>query len=701
MMMRRACHTRAFLHPQPPLVVVTNGGDVRILETHSGQEWQPAEKSSEGLSKLIKSAAAVASSDLKAAVSTLMGSDPQIWAQAVRRTTNQTIEELSGDWSESLRPFVPGFLIPRAATRSVLDHLRLGRRFVIVEGSPLVGKSNVLRELVQETNKTADFVTLFIEADAGSGVVQGIADLLSSTLNWPVSKDEVRNWLMRLSHTGGPALVLAIDGIAPKRDVFSQEIDDLSSPSFGSALRLVIAVDDTVAQSLVVNSTGRKASRIGRRSVRVPIGPLDDEEFPDGLQVLWEHRAGIMKGGDKAAEFRLPWVLRAVMGEIASRLQYADESLAASRPPLLGLELIGHAREQFTDHELRRSFRSIAQAIILDASDTKRPISLILESLAVYVVRRDSLLRFLEQAEIKELVEHGYLRPFQHSSGTSVLVVRIPELAASEASDLLAIELAQRVRIDAEDAAEWLSQAAANLPLGDIVAAQALFDAATRHGGLPFNLITALVNSPPRQETIKPATKVAMYMPGAGVMNMTFRERGAIEFESGGHRELVQAEPGEEEHITYADFHSWLILSYLAGFPFALENEEGQQGRFDPAILLEVGACSIVLRRPGPDAEKNGVVQHNLPGQGAIVCHEAGIVEPITLSILRFLSSEGVSAQEWIEEAVRRKSLPLLARIDIALRQLASSADAVKSDFAKLMIKDLVRPALSALPPLH
>lgn len=506
---------------------------------------------------------------------------------------------------------------------------------------------------------------------------------------------------MRLSHSGGPALVLAIDGIAPKRDVFYQEIEDLSSPSFGPAVRLVIAVDDTVAQSLVVNSTGRKVSPIGRRSVRVPVGPLDDEEFPDALKVLWDHRAGIMKGGDKAAEFRLPWVLRAVMSEIVSRPQYADDSLAASIPPLLGLELIGHAREQFVDDELRRMFRSIAQAIILDASDTKRPYSLILELLAVFVVRRDSLRRFLEHDDIKQLIEQGYLRPFQHGSGVSILVVRIPELAASEAADLLAAELAQRAPKDADDAAEWLSQAAANLPLGDIVASQALFDAARQHGGLPFNLITALINSPPRQETIKPGTKVALHMPGAGVMNMTFREHGAIELESGGHRELLQGEPGEEEHISYADFHSWLILSYLAGFPFALENEQGQLGRFDPAILLEVGACSIVLRRPGPDPEKNGVLTHNLPGQGSIVCHEAGIVEPITLSILRFLSSEGARAEEWIEEAVQRKSLPLLARIDIALRQLADSADGEKAQFVRRMIKDLVRPALSALPPLH
>ena len=53
--------------------------------------------------------------------------------------------------------------------------------------------------------------------------------------------------------------------------------------------------------------------------------------------------------------------------------------------------------------------------------------------------------------------------------------------------------------------------------------------------------------------------------------------------------------------------------------------------------------------------------------EGSIVCHEAGIVEPITLSLLRFLSSEDDRAEDWIEEAVQRKSLPLLARVDIAL----------------------------------
>jgi type I site-specific restriction endonuclease len=33
------------LHPRPPLVAVTNGSDLTLLETHTGNEWIPSERS--------------------------------------------------------------------------------------------------------------------------------------------------------------------------------------------------------------------------------------------------------------------------------------------------------------------------------------------------------------------------------------------------------------------------------------------------------------------------------------------------------------------------------------------------------------------------------------------------------------------------------------------------------------------------------
>ena len=687
------------LHPRPPLVVVTNGTDVRLLETHIGKEWLPDGYSQESFAKLVTAASRVATSDLKSAISTLMGSSPEIWVPAIRQASEQNLADLSGKYTDGLQPFVPAFLIPRQATQDVMQKLRDGKRLILVEGPPLIGKSNVLRELTKQTENADDFAVLFIEADTDAGILQKLADTLSQALDWPVDKDEARNWLRHLSHNDGPAIVLAVDGVGLNQDVVRRDIADLSSHIFGQSLRIVIGLDDTVADRLVVTSTGRRASAIGRRAIRVPLDRLDDGEFAAAMHILQDHRVSMMNGAEVSPELRLPWVLRAVMSAITSQPEYADKNLGTLIPPLLGLNLIAHTRVRFRCDELRRLFNGTAQAVIADSQDRERPISLILESVAIYVVRRQTLRQYLDPTEIESLVEQGYIRPVMHDSGASILVVRLPELLASEAADLLAVELTQRARDDPDEAAQWLSDAARDLPLGDIVAAQALIGASTRHGGLPSNLITALIDTLPREEVIQPGTRAAMRVPGSGIIDMTFREQGILEVRPDGQGHMSKLDLGEEDQAIYDSLYSWLILSHLGGCPFVVENEDRQSVRLDPKILLKVGACRMPLRRPDPN--QSGILVHDIPGHGAFVCHKAGIVEPITQSIFHFLCSEGKKAEQWIAEAAKRNSLPLLARIDIALRQLSYSADPNESQFACRMLDDVIQPAMSAFLPLH
>ena len=686
------------LHPRPPLVVVTNGTDVRLLETHTGKEWVPNERSQESFANLITAASRVATSDLKSAISTLMGSSPETWVQAIRQTSEQNLADLSGKYTDSLQPFVPTFLVPRQATQDVIQKLRDRKRLILVEGPPLIGKSSVLRELTKQTENTDDFVVLFIEADAGTGILRTLADTLSQALDWPVNKDEARTWLRHLSHSDGPALVLAVDGGRLDRDALRKDIADLSSHIFGQSLRIVVALDDTVANRLVVTPTGINASAIGRRAVRVPLDRLDDGEFADAMHILRDHRVSMMNGAEVSPELRLPWILRSVMSAITSQPKYADKNLGTFIPPILGLNLIAHTRARFHDDELRGLFNGTAQAVIADSQDRQRPISLVLESVATYVVRRQTLRQYLDNAEIESLVERGCLRPVMHDS-VPILVVRLPELLASEAADRLVVELAQRTQTDPDDAAQWLSDAARDLPLGDIVAAQALIDASMRHGGLPFNLITALIDTPPREEVIQPGTRVAMRVPGSSVMDMTFRKQGILEVGPDGQGHRSKLDLGEEDQVIYDSLYSWLILSHFGGYPFVMKNEDDQFVRFDSMILLKVGTCRMPLRRPDPN--QGGLLVHDVPGHGAIVCHEAGIVEPITQSIFHFLTSEGEEAEQWITEAVRRNSLPLLFRVDIALRQLSCSADPNESQFARRMRDDVIQPAMSAFLPLH
>jgi hypothetical protein len=241
---------------------------------------------------------------------------------------------------------------------------------------------------------------------------------------------------------------------------------------------------------------------------------------------------------------------------------------------------------------------------------------------------------------------------------------------------------------------------ASNIPLGDIVAAQALLDAAYRHGSLPLNLIMELIKSKPESYIVPPGTRVAMYFPGVGTMDVRFERDGSIVVYTGGNSHKIQDATCKERPVTFSNIHSWLILSHLAAYPFAIE-ENGEPGaRVDPMILLEVGTCPIVLRAITADPEMNAVTTHHTP-EGEFVCEKAGMVEPITVSMFKFLAAAGPQAEGWIDEAIQRKNLPLLMRLHIALEQLVDSPDTEKAAFARRILNDSVMPPLANFPSFH
>jgi hypothetical protein len=691
------------LNPSPPLVVITNGQEVRLIETHTGNAWQPTDRTEQTLTALMQSAARAAANDLKVAVSTLMATNPDVWVQAVRQTTAANIAELSGDWNDRLLPFVREFLIPRKATQAVKELLHKGSKLVIVEGAPLSGKSNVLRELAETAQKDAGLVVLFVESEGATTVLQQVADTLTRQLDWPVTKDEARTWLKHLSQSEGQRLVVAINNIGLELAKSREEIVDLTSQAFGARLSLVVELDDACAEAAVLNSTGRQKSAIGRRAERVLVVPLDDDEFNSASEALWNHRLAMSNGAQSSPELRLLWVLRAIGSRLVGQPQHNDTTLVAGIAPLLSVDLIRLTRNAFGE-EIRISFRAIAAAALEEAEDVKRPISLILESMAAFVVRRKALKKHLAHAELERLKEQGYLKPILHESGEDVFVVRVPELVASEAAWVVAGQIAAQARQSAEKAAKWLSKVvAANLPLGDIVAAQAIVDAAEQEQQIPFNVIASLMECPPKKEALKEGSHLLMHLSGAGTLHVTVQSGGLAAKTNQGVEHFIAFDPQDTPNVTYADIHAWLILSHLAGIPCAVarNEEDGEIQRLDPDLLFEVGKCPMLLRKPGADPSMSAVLMHEVNSQCSIVCYKAGIVEPITLSLFRFLLSEGRNAEEWIETLVASGSLPLMARLDIALREISNHADADLSAFAKDILEKQLRPAMSSLLPSH
>jgi len=689
------------LNPMAPLVIVTNGQDVRILDSYTGKALKQTSISAEEFSAVVAAAANVARGNVKESIQTLMGTNPQVWRQAVEHVTDATIAELTAKPDAPALPFVDGFLLSRTATSVVLDHLEKGDRLILVEGPPLIGKSNVLRDFSGRARTGATFASLLVEASR-VGVIQSLANVLADKLNWPVTREEARNWLMRLSKSDGPALVLAIDGLNVRQSGILTEIEELTSSRFGNGLRLVISVDDSAVQQLLVASNSRASSPIGRRARRVPVDRLDDSEFQKALKTLWAMRIRMMEGAGSARELRFPWALRSMVWSIMQDPRHQDPSFAAVAAPMLGVRLIQQARDQFTDPELRRKFRELASALLKDAQKRKRPMSLILESMGIFMVRRKKLAKHMASVEIDDLIASGYLKPGTHSSGEPVLLVRLPELLASELALLIATELTSYAKASPVGAAQWLAGVSICLPLGDIVSSQAIIDAATSDSGaISLDFIGELLNTRPARKTLQAGARYATHLPGLGLVDFTVKADGSLLAEFNGQRHLLEMDPDEGELDTvYGDFQSWMILSHLAAHPF-VSVSNGEEERVDPHILMEVGSADVVLRSVGPEMQFNGVLTHDIPGAGCIVCHNAGIVEPITYALFSYLSGEGASAKDWIEEACRRSSLPLIARLQIALLYAGEVGSKEDAAFAKQMLDGPVAAAFRQLPPLH
>lgn len=681
------------LNPSPPLVVVSNGQDVRLLETHSGQKWMPAEGSDQALAALIQNAALVAKSDLKRAVDTLMGSNPNIWAQAVQQTSKAAIDSLSQGWHERLLPFVRDFCIPRKATAILKRKLKDGERLVIVEGQPQIGKSNVLREFTITADEK-EFVVLFFDAGGAENLLQTVADILSRALNWPISKKEARNWLKNVSHGDGPILVLAIDGIGLRFDRLSEQISDLCSEPFGGKLAVVLELDSMIADRISVDSNGRRLSKIGQLASSLLVDRLDHDEYQQARRVLQGHHVGIMRGGHLSPELRLPWVLRAMGALFSRQLQRAGQDSVCHIPSVLGIHLLQLTRNVFKDDELRRQMRAVAAAILEDALDSGTESLLVLESLSTFAVLRRTLERHLSYLELDKLIGHGLLKPMLRNSGRGVLLVRLPELVASEAAYVLAEQLQARATQDVRERAAWLADLSGVIPFGDVVAAQAIIDNYHNGNGLSIGLIQCLLGIAPRSEALTSGAVISAFVPRIGVVSLNVREDGLMWRAPDGEEHLLPCDEGKWPGTQYSNLSAWLILSHLAGIAFAVvsTSEPADSHRGDPALLLEIGTCPSILRRFDGGGEMNEVGMHSFEGECDVVCGGEGIIEPITNSMLTFLGRDWQEAEQWIDEAILRNSTPLLSRISIALEQLEYSIDPKLSAFAQDMLTRKIRP---------
>lgn len=680
------------LSPSPPLVVITNGKEVRILETHTGEPWVPETPSEQALRDLLNNASKVAKGELKEAIHTLMHDSPAVWMAAVREISQSNIEALSGSWEDSLCPFVRGWILPRNATDVIEKHVLAGQRVSLLVGGPLSGKSNVLREVCLRTMMSPIMGALYLCAGVGSGIFQTLADALNQALSWPVTPSEARNWLIQISNQNQQKLLVLLDDIDPGDSTSRRELEELLSDTFGQGLSVAIAVHESGSEQLCRSKNMLSQSLIGMKAQVVTLTSLSDEEFESAKDCLAKRHMLFTTGAQYSAEMREPWVIRAVSAHVQARASHLSNEAFASLPPMLSLRLIAEARTRFESPELIRYYQAIASALLADAQDRDRRAPLLLESLHTYVIRRLTLGDYLPSEEINRLVSLGFVRPAIQSD-EPVLYVRLPELVASELSKKISKEIAKLLRNGIPEAAELLINAAQHLPLGDIVAAQSVMDCMADTGTCPYDLIVTLLDLKPTERPVQPGTKFGLDFPGVGYVMVDYLEGGKVKFKANG--KIITADLSEVDFgAVIENAHPWTILSHLVNRLAANRTDGDGVVVMAPYLIKEIGESELLLRRPGQTLDSRRAPMHDIQG-GAVVCHHAGFVEQITYSTYEYLASKGREADALINEVVDLDSPFLLSRVHIALQEITTLSEDHLSQWAVETLKTKVGPALA------
>lgn len=683
----------ATLFPRPPLIIVSNGKDTWVRQVDDGAEL-PKGADAAVIEKIFENVGKLAAANNSWAIEVLMGPETHVWAEAVRLRTDDLIERQSGDPSDPRKPFGRGILFHRHATAAIVARFEAGTQAIIVEGPPLAGKSNVLRDFAVATRRSPDWAMLMVNgATAGPGLFQRLANVLGPALEWKLSADDVRTWLRRMSHsTRSPALVLAVDGLRPGSAV-AQDFEELAETGFGPGLRLLGSTDR--ASEILLDTTGRGDTALSTIAEVVPVDPLDDEEFSAFQEHLAQARILFYPGAELADEYRSPWLLRTV---VAGGSAPEQEDVANVIPATMGLSLVRAARARFEAlHDVVRQHRLLARDALAD-EETPDP-ELALASANAFVIRRDALTASGEDAAVK-LEAQAWVSFYRHPTGEDVVAFRVPELFMSELAFELADLVNAQIEADPDDAWLVLVSQAQRFFLGDILGAQALFDLGKKRGGLPVSLIEPLMNDPPTAEAMAGKT-VGLQQPDGTILNLRFNEEGAVALADARGNALSEYLPqseGDDPGMMYSDMNSWMILSQFA----RVRSTSGTtiEHRLDLQIMLCVGTAEMPLMRGGDFAHLRPHSVQGLGKAGITLSAEHALAEPLTSAIHNLFYKEWRDLDFFFEEVVRINSLPLTCRVHHALHMLRGSVvpglEAWAADKMASIVHPLIREQFAA-----
>ncbi|ANP46056.1 hypothetical protein ATE48_09045 [Candidatus Viadribacter manganicus] len=667
--------------PRPPLVIVSNGQHTRVYDSNTGLRW--TSDNDESVLTLLKNATKVAAADMRWAIEALMGRETDLWTRVVRGRTNDLINEMIDHEGNPRRPFAANLLFPRQITAELLRSLPDDVRFILIEGTPATGKTNVIRELALRTENSDKIAILMLRGN-GPGLFQAIANHFAAELEWNLSPQDVRQWLRRLSRgKQGPALVLAVDGVR-RETRMAEDLEELATMQLGDNLKIVITTDDAAALTRLPGNRGETA--LGVRARTLELGPLGLDEFRSAQQLLVERQIGFLDGAQYAEDYRAPWLLRAIHDQFQRDPQSATHSILLDATP--GLGIFRAARDSIpVDADTARNYRLVARDWVAD--DAAQPGASALASSSGFVIRRDRLSQ-TGAAAAAALADAGLLAPIRLRDGQDVYAPTLPSSFMLELATVVGHELMERSGADPFSAGVWLGRRLDGTFLGDLIGAQAVVQAGVTKGAFSSGIISGLLSITPQEQLIDDAM-IALAAEDGRLVYFIIKGGAAFECDDRGIASGEAIDLGAERSRMLEDTTAWMMLGHLAHVPSVAD---GSEARADASILLEIGTCPFPLMRVNELGLPH--LEHDLGAFGRVLCTNEGTVEPTTQAIMHLLAGSWPHKEAWIAEAIAKDSLPLTHRIMLALRGVRRVASPDHAAWAEAELDTVVMPVVNA-----
>jgi hypothetical protein len=642
--------------PITPITIISNGNETWIYDTITSTKLSNASLDEKTIKTIIEKGLTIAEDTKKEAIGVLLGNDVKLFSQVIKNITEMNFVPFIGKTEEIKKPISKEFSIDREAVKSINDYMVNRDHLITIVGGPFSGKTNVFWQYFNKNDWSKNAV-YYIDSTSSYGFFQQLANALTKTLQFPITKERVRNWLINgFVSTGSYKITVCFDNwrddVHPDLQSELLELIDLFRETGNS---IIIGINE-----FEYNRITRQKNRIvenvfGNDAKKILVKPLNSSEFSKVNKVMYETCKAIFGAGAVYHPIYLqPKTLRIIARNIIleektleSKGEFLNDRGYGEIHSVPSTWLLGEVDSLPINEETKIILNKITK-VFLEESLQSLTSEMYLTRYTTGAVTHLNLIKQLDQNNIYELVREGFLIKSFLTNGELIYFPALVEYISIFSVNIIAKECIEISRnISSQKAYEYFIKSCDAVPLGDIVGAKIISLIGHTDDVLFDYLVRSLENDIPKESLINNGSELLTNFNSSGIINIKFK--------------------GEIKEKLMGNILPWTILSHLLVYPLKSNHPDSPFTLYFD-LLKKIGSFEggLLYINQAHLSEPFSLISRSVPKYGEILDSSMGVVEPIVHAIrmaIREIPSEMI---EFTKEQVKLDNFHLIQRINLA-----------------------------------